>query len=198
MLSWSDPNQRPHFFVEGRAWQLSRSSTGAGPSQSQASTAGSFPPLHWRFTSRSGRLTRSASSTCRSVRPSASPSRRPTTGSSARWAGCSAWPSSSSACRRSPSGAGSTGSARARRCSPRPSASAGGFLVGAAGIWTHQFWLLYLGYGVLGGIGLGLGYISPVSTLIKLVPRPAGHGDRPRHHGLRRRCHDRIAARRSG
>ncbi|HEV8525135.1 MAG TPA: hypothetical protein VGQ71_11585 [Terriglobales bacterium] len=42
----------------------------------------------------------------------------------------------------------------------------GGFLVSALGIWRHQIWLLYLGYGVLGGIGLGLGYVSPVSTLI--------------------------------
>ncbi len=43
----------------------------------------------------------------------------------------------------------------------------GGFLVGAAGVHFHLLWLLYLGYGVLGGVGLGLGYISPVSTLIK-------------------------------
>src|SRR4051812_45417578 len=39
---------------------------------------------------------------------------------------------------------------------------AGGFEVAAVGIATHQFWLVLLGYGVLGGIGLGLGYISPV------------------------------------
>ena len=51
---------------------------------------------------------------------------------------------------------------------------AGGFFVGAAGIATHQFWLLLLGYGVLGGIGLGLGYISPVSTLIKWFPDRPG------------------------
>ena len=38
----------------------------------------------------------------------------------------------------------------------------------------HQIWLLYLGYGVLGGIGLGLGYISPVSTLIKWFPDRPG------------------------
>jgi MFS family permease len=50
----------------------------------------------------------------------------------------------------------------------------GGFLVGAAGISTHQFWLLVLGYGVLGGIGLGLGYISPVSTLIRWFPDRPG------------------------
>ncbi|HYD51175.1 MAG TPA: OFA family MFS transporter [Gemmatimonadaceae bacterium] len=50
----------------------------------------------------------------------------------------------------------------------------GGFLVGALGIATHQFWLLILGYGVLGGIGLGLGYISPVSTLMKWFPDRPG------------------------
>ena len=50
----------------------------------------------------------------------------------------------------------------------------GGFLVGSIGIRTHQLWLLLLGYGVLGGIGLGLGYISPVSTLIKWFPDRPG------------------------
>ena len=50
----------------------------------------------------------------------------------------------------------------------------GGFFVGAAGIAFHQFWLLLLGYGVLGGIGLGIGYISPVSTLIKWFPDRPG------------------------
>src|SRR5579883_2499933 len=50
----------------------------------------------------------------------------------------------------------------------------GGFLVSAVGVWLHQIWLLYLGYGVLGGIGLGLGYISPVSTLIKWFPDRPG------------------------
>src|SRR5262245_2549494 len=50
----------------------------------------------------------------------------------------------------------------------------GGFLLSAAGVVLHQIWLLYLGYGVLGGIGLGLGYISPVSTLIKWFPDRPG------------------------
>jgi MFS family permease len=50
----------------------------------------------------------------------------------------------------------------------------GGFLIGSLGIRTHQFWLLLGGYGVLGGIGLGLGYISPVSTLIKWFPDRPG------------------------
>ena len=40
----------------------------------------------------------------------------------------------------------------------------GGFLISALGVSAHQLWLVYLGYGVLGGAGLGLGYISPVST----------------------------------
>ena len=50
----------------------------------------------------------------------------------------------------------------------------GGFLVGAVGIWTHQLWLVYLGYGALGGCGLGLGYVSPVSTLIRWFPDRRG------------------------
>src|SRR5487761_1807839 len=37
----------------------------------------------------------------------------------------------------------------------------GGFLISAAGIRLHELWIIYLGYGVLGGVGLGLGYISP-------------------------------------
>jgi MFS family permease len=50
----------------------------------------------------------------------------------------------------------------------------GGFVVAAAGVALHSFPVLLFGYGVLGGIGLGLGYISPVSTLIKWFPdRPA-------------------------
>jgi MFS family permease len=49
-----------------------------------------------------------------------------------------------------------------------------GFLVGAAGIALDQLWLVYLGYGVIGGIGLGIGYISPVSTLIKWFPDRPG------------------------
>ena len=50
----------------------------------------------------------------------------------------------------------------------------GGYLVGGAGILTHQLWLLYLGYGVIGGCGLGLGYVSPVSTLIRWFPDRRG------------------------
>ncbi len=50
----------------------------------------------------------------------------------------------------------------------------GGMLVSALGIYLHQFWMMLLGSGVIGGIGLGLGYISPVSTLIKWFPDRRG------------------------
>lgn len=50
----------------------------------------------------------------------------------------------------------------------------GGMILGAVAIWLHQLWLLYLGYGVLGGCGLGLGYVSPVSTLIRWFPDRRG------------------------
>jgi MFS family permease len=49
-----------------------------------------------------------------------------------------------------------------------------GFLVGALGIHLHQLWLVYFGYGVLGGCGLGIGYITPVSTLISWFPDRRG------------------------
>jgi MFS family permease len=50
----------------------------------------------------------------------------------------------------------------------------GGFMVSAVGVYSHLLWIIYLGYGVIGGIGLGLGYISPVSTLIKWFPDRPG------------------------
>jgi len=50
----------------------------------------------------------------------------------------------------------------------------GGMLLSAIGVYIHQFWLMVLGSGVIGGIGLGLGYISPVSTLIKWFPDRRG------------------------
>ncbi|HEX8107104.1 MAG TPA: OFA family MFS transporter [Kofleriaceae bacterium] len=49
-----------------------------------------------------------------------------------------------------------------------------GLLISAVGVITHQLWLMWLGSGVIGGIGLGLGYISPVSTLIKWFPDRRG------------------------
>jgi len=50
----------------------------------------------------------------------------------------------------------------------------GGYLVGALGVLWHQLALVYLGYGVIGGCGLGLGYVSPVSTLIRWFPDRRG------------------------
>ena len=50
----------------------------------------------------------------------------------------------------------------------------GGFWLAALGVYLHEIWLVYLGYGVIGGIGLGLGYVSPVSTLIKWFPDRRG------------------------
>ncbi|KMO27995.1 MFS transporter [Methylobacterium aquaticum] len=50
----------------------------------------------------------------------------------------------------------------------------GGFLIGALGVFLHQLWLIWLGMGLIGGIGLGLGYISPVSTLVKWFPDRRG------------------------
>jgi MFS family permease len=49
-----------------------------------------------------------------------------------------------------------------------------GFLISALGCYLGQFWLVVLGYGFVGGIGLGVGYISPVSTLIKWFPDRPG------------------------
>jgi len=51
---------------------------------------------------------------------------------------------------------------------------AGGFLLSAFGVSIHNLWLIYLGYGVIGGCALGIGYISPVSTLIKWFPDRPG------------------------
>ena len=50
----------------------------------------------------------------------------------------------------------------------------GGMLISAFGIYMHQFWMMLVGSGVIGGVGLGLGYISPVSTLIKWFPDRRG------------------------
>ena len=55
---------------------------------------------------------------------------------------------------------------------------AGGFLVSAISVYLHHLlhhlWIIYLGYGVIGGVGLGIGYISPVSTLIRWFPDRPG------------------------
>jgi MFS family permease len=49
-----------------------------------------------------------------------------------------------------------------------------GFFISALGVYIHNLWVIYLGYGVFGGLGLGIGYISPVSTLIKWFPDRPG------------------------
>nr|WP_112265465.1 OFA family MFS transporter [Lentzea terrae] len=49
-----------------------------------------------------------------------------------------------------------------------------GLLISAAGVWAGLYWVVVLGYGLIGGIGLGIGYISPVSTLIKWFPDRPG------------------------
>ena len=51
---------------------------------------------------------------------------------------------------------------------------AGGLVISAFGVYVHQLWIMWLGSGVIGGIGLGLGYISPVSTLVKWFPDRRG------------------------
>ncbi len=50
----------------------------------------------------------------------------------------------------------------------------GGFLISALGVYVHNIWIVYFGYGFVGGFGLGIGYISPVSTLIKWFPDRPG------------------------
>ncbi|HEV3246641.1 MAG TPA: OFA family MFS transporter [Beijerinckiaceae bacterium] len=50
----------------------------------------------------------------------------------------------------------------------------GGFVLSALGVYIHQLWILWLGLGLIGGVGLGLGYISPVSTLVKWFPDRRG------------------------
>ncbi len=50
----------------------------------------------------------------------------------------------------------------------------GGYIIAALGVFLHQLWIIWLGLGFVGGVGLGLGYISPVSTLIKWFPDRRG------------------------
>ena len=50
----------------------------------------------------------------------------------------------------------------------------GGFIISAIGVYIHNIWVIYIGYGVIGGFALGIGYISPVSTLIKWFPDRPG------------------------
>ena len=69
---------------------------------------------------------------------------------------------------------GSRKAVRAARCSPPALCWALGFFISALGVYVHNLWIVYIGYGFFGGIGLGLGYISPVSTLIKWFPDRPG------------------------
>ena len=71
---------------------------------------------------------------------------------------------------------------------------AGGFLISAFGIHMHQLWMLWLGSGVIGGIGLGSGLHLAGLDPHQVVSGPARHGDRSCDHGLRRRGDDRRAA----
>ena len=50
----------------------------------------------------------------------------------------------------------------------------GGLVVASLGVQQHSLLVVALGYGVIGGIGLGLGYIAPVSTLVKWFPDRPG------------------------
>jgi MFS family permease len=50
----------------------------------------------------------------------------------------------------------------------------GGFVMSAFGVYVHQLWIMWIGLGLIGGVGLGLGYISPVSTLVKWFPDRRG------------------------
>lgn len=65
-----------------------------------------------------------------------------------------------------------------------------GMITAGFGIQLEMLWLLYVGYGVLGGIGLGIGYITPVSTLVKWFPDRRGDGDRLSNYGIRFCCND--------
>lgn len=51
---------------------------------------------------------------------------------------------------------------------------AGGNILTGVAIAHGELWMLYLGYGILGGLGLGVGYITPVSTIIKWFPDKRG------------------------
>ena len=130
--------------------------------------------------------------TCR-WRRSCSP--RPATGASPAWAGCSRCSSCCSASPPRSGAAGSSASARARPASSQPVCWAGGLVLGAIGVYIHQLWLMWLGAGVIGGVGLGLGYISPVSTLIKWFPDHRGMATGFAIAGFGGGAHDRRAAR---
>ena len=70
----------------------------------------------------------------------------------------------------------------------------GGYLIGGLGIYLHELWLVYLGYGVDRRLRLGVGLRLAREHADSLVPRPPRHGDRHGDHGLRRRRDHRRAA----
>ena len=100
---------------------------------------------------------------------------RPATGASPAWAGCTRCSSSCSAC-RPPLWGGWLERVRPAQGRRRRRAAAGAAASCSApsASTSHQLWLMWLGSGVIGGIGLGLGYISPVSTLVKWFPDRRG------------------------
>lgn len=69
-----------------------------------------------------------------------------------------------------------------------------GFFVSAFGVRTHNLFLLYLGNGVIGGVGLGLGYVGLGFHADEMVSRQAGYGDRFGDYGFRRRRNAGLAA----
>ena len=99
---------------------------------------------------------------------------RVATGPSSTSAGCTRCSSCCSAPLPPSGAAGSSASARAEPASSPRFCWCGGLMISALGVYMHQLWLMWLGSGIIGGCGLGLGYISPVSTLIKWFPDRRG------------------------
>ena len=117
------------------------------------------------------------------------------TGASSTSAGCTRSSSCCSACRPPSGAAGSSASGPRKAGVVSALCWCGGLLIAAFGVYIHQLWLMWLGAGVIGGIGLGPRLHLAGLDAHQVVPRPARHGDRHGHHGLRRRRHDRLAAR---
>ena len=66
------------------------------------------------------------------------------------------------------------------RSGPRPVATVAGVIYGISYLlagWfasQHSLWGMYFSYGCLGGIGMGMGYITPVATITKWFPDRRG------------------------
>ena len=71
---------------------------------------------------------------------------------------------------------------------PEASCSPAATSVASLALRWDALWLFYLGYGVIGGAGIGFGYVTPVATVAKWFPRPQGPRHRHRRHGVRHRC----------